>query len=189
MNFDDLRSRYRAQSDDELDRLLGELDELEDDAKTLLFSELKARGRTDTEVSSLIARGRDRRLPLGSIEGIDPILTAWVGNVRRVNGTGRAFFGRTNCEYNPQYDYDEIDTTLWWTIFWVPIVPRGSFRIRRKATRPGAARFAGGHDYQLVIVRRLPFLWLANLGWLALVATLFCYFLGSALVASLLGHH
>jgi hypothetical protein len=121
-------STYRDQSEDELDRLLEELDELEGDAQRALISELKTRGRTDAEISSLIERGRRRKLPLGSIEGADAVLTDWVGNVRRIKGTGRSLLGQANCEHNDVYGYDELDTTLWWTILWIPFLPSGGLR-------------------------------------------------------------
>jgi hypothetical protein len=181
-------STYRNQSEDELDRLVEELDELEGNAQTALISEVKTRGRTDAEISSLIARGRHRKLALGSIEGADAVLTDWVGNVRRIKGTGRAFLGQANCEHNDIYGYDELDTTLWWTIVWIPFLPRGSFRIRRREANLGVPRFARGNS-QFAIVRRLPFLWVNNTGWLLLAGILLWYPLVAALVAALLGHH
>lgn len=180
-------STYRDQSEDELDRLLEELDELEGDAQGALISELKTRGRTDAEISSLIERGRHRKLPLGSIEGADAVLTDWVGNVRRIKGTGRSFLGQANCEHNDVYGYDELDTTLWWTILWIPFLPRGSFRIRRREANPDVPRLARGNS-QFVIVRRLPFLWLNNTGWLLLAGIVLWYPLVAALFATLLGH-
>jgi len=59
---------YRNKSEDELDRLLQDLDDLEEDAQSALISELKVRGRTEAEVSPLIAKGRNNKLPLSSIE-------------------------------------------------------------------------------------------------------------------------
>lgn len=183
----DYASTYRDQSDDQLDRLLGELDELEGDAQAALISELKTRGRRDAEISSLIARGRNRKLTLVSIEGADAVLTDWVGDVHRINGTGRAFLGRANLEHNDVYDFDELDTTLWWTILWIPFVPRASFKMRRREASPDVPRFARGNS-QFVIVRRLPFLWVNNAGWLVLAGVLLWYPLMAAFIAVLLGN-
>ncbi|SRR5712692_5946871 len=181
-------STYRNQSEDELNRLLEEHDELEWDAQTALVTELRTRGRTDAEISSGIARGRYRKLALGSIEGADAVLTEWVGNVRRIKGTGRAFLGQANCEHNDTYDYDELDTTLWWTFVWIPFLPRGSFRLRRREANPDVPRFARG-DSRFVIVRRLPFLWINNAVWLLVAGILLWYPLVAALVETLLRHH
>ncbi len=181
-------STFRSQSEDELNRLLEELDELEGGAQATLISELKIRGRTDAEISAVIARGRNRKLALGAIEGSDAVLTDWVGSVRRVRGTGRAFLGQANCDHNDIYNFDELDTTLWWTILWIPFLPRGSFRIRRREANPDVPRFARGNS-QFAIVRRLPFLWVSNTVWLLLAGILLWYPLVAVLVETLLRHH
>lgn len=190
----------------ELDRLVGEFDDLVDDARRVLIAELKARGRNEQEVSLLVEAARKRRLPLASVEGADLDLTAQIGGLRRVNGIGRAFYGKANRVHDEVYGYDEFDTTLWWTLFWIPFIPRGSFRIRRKQARTeiigvqpvqppailqrdslGAWFFPFSFAaYSTVVVRRLPFAWVQNAGMLTLAGVLLWLPLAYALIGILL---
>jgi hypothetical protein len=181
-------SVYRERSDDELDRLLEQIDDLEEGARVALLAEVKLRGRAEAEISRLITAGRGRRQPLKSIGGSDGVLTDRLGNLRRIKGTGRAFLGRSNAEHNDAHNFEEFDTTLWWTIVWVPFVPRDSFRIRLRQANPEAPRFARGAS-EFAVVRRLPFLWRSNIIWLLLAGILLWYPLGAVLIARLFGRH
>ncbi|SRR6266480_2073224 len=150
----DFAATYRQMSDDELERLVANSHDLVDDARTSLRAEFKSRGRTEKEAALLAEAGIKRTLPLSATEGVDLQLTAQVGHVSRVNGTGRAFIGKTNRSYNETYDYEEFDTTLFWTVFYVPLVPRGTFRIRRRV-RSELPYLTREGSYGFVIVRRL----------------------------------
>jgi hypothetical protein len=172
IEFDE--SSYRKKTDSELERLLGQFDDLVDNAQLCLISELKARGRTEKDLSSVLERSRKRKIPLSDIEGLHLALAAQVGSVRRVYrfrgslllATGRAFYGAANRAYNEEYAYSEFDTTLWWMVLGIPVIPRGSFRIRSRAALP----YILGDNF--VVVRRLPFMWAQNAARLALDAVL-----------------
>jgi hypothetical protein len=62
-----------------------------------------------------------------------------------------------------------------------------ALRIRRREANPDVPRLARGNS-QFVIVRRLPFLWPNNTGWLLLAGIVLWYPLVAALFATLLGH-
>ena len=64
------------------------------------------------------------------------------------------FIGKRNRTYDETYDYEEFDSTLFWTFFYVPILSRGQFRLRRrvKLELPYLTREA---SYIFVIVRQL----------------------------------
>jgi len=141
-------------SDDELERILADTHDLLEDARNCLLAEFRSRGRTDKEAALIAEAGRKRCLPLTETEGIDLHLTAEVGSVSTHNGTGRMFIGKRNRTYDETYDYEEFDSTLFWTFFYVPILSRGQFRLRRrvKLELPYLTREA---SYIFVIVRQL----------------------------------
>ena len=164
------QAAYHQKTDAELDRLLRQFDDLVDDAQRCLLAELKARGRGEGDIARVVEGRRKRELPLASTEGVDLALAAEVGRIwrtvrfhgSRFLGTGRAFYGTANPDSNKEYGYQEFDTTLWWTLLGVPLVPRGSYRIRSRVP----VSYIIGDNF--VVVRRLPFLWAQNAGWLAL---------------------
>lgn len=49
------------------------------------------------------------------------------------NGTGTRHYGKENYVEFPDTDDEEFDTTLWFVIFWMPIFPIKSYRIRQKS--------------------------------------------------------
>jgi hypothetical protein len=112
---EDYATTYHRMTYDELEHLLGEFDDLVDEARGFLVSEFKTRGRNDREISLLVEAGRKRKLPLTSVEGADLDLTSQVGSLYTVKGTGRRFYGQANGVHDEVYEYDEFDTTLWWT--------------------------------------------------------------------------
>jgi hypothetical protein len=151
---EDFAATYRQMSDDELERILADTHDLIEDARISLLAEFRLRGRTEKEAALLAEAGRKRSLPLTETEGVDLQLTAEVGNLSTHNGTGRRFIGKRNRAYNETYDYEEFDSTLFWTFCYVPILSRGRFRLRRriKSELPYLAR---NISYDFVIVRRL----------------------------------
>lgn len=46
----------------------------------------------------------------------------------------KRFIGKKNRKLDPRLRVDEFDTTLW-IVFWIPLVPLGSYRIRRRFRR------------------------------------------------------
>jgi hypothetical protein len=151
---EDFAATYRQMSDEELERILADTHDLIEDARTSLLAEFRSRGRTDKEAALIAEAGRKRCLPLTETEGIDLELTAQVGSVSVHNGTGRMFIGKRNRTYNETYDCEEFDCTLFWTFFYVPILPRGKFRLRRRV-KSDLPYFARAMSYNFVIVRRL----------------------------------
>ena len=151
---EDFAATYRQMSDEELERVLADSHDLVDAARISLLAEFRSRGRTEKEAALLAQAGRKRTLPLVATEGIDLQLTAQVGNVSTHNGIGRRFIGKRNRSYDETYDYEEYDTTLFWTVFYIPVVPHGTFRIRRRV-RSGLPYVAREASYEFVIVRRL----------------------------------
>lgn len=163
----DYATTYRGMTDDELERVLRDFDDLLDEAKPYLLAELKARGRDDRGVSLEIEAAQKQRIPLISVAGADLELTSRVGSIRRVRRTGWKFYGKANCLHDETFDYDEFDATRWWTQLGVPVFPAGSFRIRQRTPEdPEFVRLT--RDDSIVVVRSLPFIWSQNARPLAL---------------------
>lgn len=49
-----------------------------------------------------------------------------------INGFGTKHFGKANHIENPDNKWEEFDTTLWFVLFWLPMIPLRSYRIRQK---------------------------------------------------------
>ena len=179
MNAPELFERYRGLSDVELEQLLREFDDLLEPAQSCLIAELRTRGQTDETISATVEAGKKIKLPLTLTDGFDPALTKKIGSVSSFHGIGRIFYGKAHRTFNETFAFEEYDTTLWWILFWIPLIPKGSFRIRRKQEdRPFTS-------YAFVIVRRIPFLWAQNLLRLIFAVT-YLLFLGYPLLSAIL---
>jgi len=166
---------YRRLSDDELEYLLEDFDNLLADAQSCLMAELRTRGQTDATIAATIDASKKHKLPLSSMDGFDPDLTRKIGSVTNFRGLGRIFYGKTNYIYNELFAFEEYDTTLWWIVQFIPLIPRGSFRIRRKRQRMDDPPRTFS-SYPFVVVRRVPFLRRENTFRLILSIALFLFF-------------
>jgi hypothetical protein len=178
LNAPELFEQYRRLSDDELEQLLREFDDLLETAQSCLLAELRTRGHKDKPIAAIMDAGKKFNLPLTSTDGFDPGLTKKIGSLWNFKGIGRIFYGKTNHTVNEIFAFEEFDTTLWWIISWIPFIPRGSFRIRRKINKN---RFSGS----FVVVQRVPFLWAENIFRLILAIS-FLLFLGYPIVSAIL---
>ena len=52
---------------------------------------------------------------------------------RTVNGVGTRHFGQSRYVEHKATGEEEFDTTLWFSILWLPIIPLKSYRIRQRA--------------------------------------------------------
>jgi hypothetical protein len=91
MNAPELFEQYRRLSEEELEQLLREFDDLLEPAQACLIAELQTRGQTDKTISATIEAGRKVRLPLTLTDGFDPDLTKKIGSVSSFHGIGRFF--------------------------------------------------------------------------------------------------
>jgi hypothetical protein len=167
--------QYRQLSDDELEYLLEDFDSLLAPAQSCLVAELRTRGQTDETIAAIIDAGKKHKLPLVSIDGFDPDLTRKIGSVTNIRGIGRIFYGKTNFTYNELFAFEEYDTTLWWIFSFIPVISRGSFRIRRKRQRMDDPPRTFS-SYAFVVVQQIPFLWRENVIRMALSVALFLLF-------------
>ena len=180
LNAPELFEQYRRLNDDELEQLLREFDDLLETAQSCLLAELRTRGHTDKPMAAIIDAGKKLKLPLTSIDGFDPDLTRKIGGLWTFKGIGRIFYGKANRTINETFAFEEFDTTLWWIVFWIPVIPRGSFRIRRKVDENHLFS-----SYSFVVVQRVPFLWVENIFRLVLAIT-YLLFLGYPMILPVL---
>jgi hypothetical protein len=131
-------------STEELMRLAAEFQELREEAQRALVEELRFRGLTESEITGRVTRSW--------LDGMDEELTQTLGNVRSVNGTGRTFYGKWNRVIDVDLGFEEFDTTLWLTLFFIPIYKLGRFRIRRRLVKGLSPTES---EYSFVVVSRL----------------------------------
>jgi len=179
MNAPELFEQYRRLSDEELEQLLREFDDLLEAAQSCLIAELQRRGQTDKTISTTMEAGKKLKLPLTLTDGFDRDLTKKIGSVSSFHGIGRIFYGNAHRTFNETFAFEEFDTTLWWIFFWIPLIPQGSFRIRRKQEeRPFT-------PHTFVVVQRLPFLWVQNI-FILIMDTIYLSFFGYLIISAIL---
>jgi len=116
---------YRYLTQDELLNLSQQRDQLTDEARFELDSEISKRGMGATEVAGYA------RESLAEQKAIE----------RRIKRTrnfyetrNKRFIGKRNRKLDPRSRVDEFETTLWFVV-WIPVFPLGSYRIRRRFRR------------------------------------------------------
>jgi len=113
---------YQHLTLDELLNLAQDRDELTDEARLQLEAELAARKVTGQEIESYARetaaqeRVKQRRTERSSF---------------LYETRNKQFLGKNNRYHDPRERIEEFDTTLWFTV-WIPIIPLGSYRIRRR---------------------------------------------------------
>ena len=113
---------YQHLTRDELLNLAQERDQLTDEARLALDSEITTRQIKTDEISAY-AR--------------ESLAQAKIAERRTMRSStyyesrNRKFLGRKNRKPDPRSRMDEFDTTLWF-ILWIPLFPISSHRIRRR---------------------------------------------------------
>jgi hypothetical protein len=117
---------YQHSKRDELLRLALEKDQLTDEARLALETEISGRRITQSDIQSF----KDELQSAQAKEDRD---------VRAVftpsSHLGKKFFGVKNRVHDARLLIEEFDTTLWFFALWFPIFPLGSYRIRRPFRR------------------------------------------------------
>jgi hypothetical protein len=112
---------YQHLSDDEILRLAADRENLLDEARQALDGELHRRGLTASSITEYQGdvEQAEMRQQLGNLPFIFPY------------GLGKRLFGKRSRVVDPNSKWEEFDTTLWMVIFWVPMVPIATYRVRR----------------------------------------------------------
>ena len=120
--LDDFRSRYQTSSDEELCILAQDHEALTSEAFTALQAELQTRGLTDVRLRKLGSEIQQAEK--------DASLSAVREKKISVYGFGLSFMGKDNLSRTG--DSEEYTSTLWFRVFWMPLIPLSTFRLRRR---------------------------------------------------------
>jgi hypothetical protein len=112
---------YQLLSDDEVLRLAADRENLLEEARHVLDGELRRRGLTASSITEYLGdvEQAEMRQQLGNLPFILPY------------GLGKRLFGKRARVVDPGSKWEEFDTTLWMVLFWVPMIPIATYRVRR----------------------------------------------------------
>jgi hypothetical protein len=116
-------SHYQQLSDDEILNLARDLSNLTDEAKDALNLEISRRNLSADDIQTYAtetailedSENRQRQKLLSP-------------NLSR----NKEFFGRANFVHDDSSGNQQYDATLWFVVFWFPLIPLGAYRVRRK---------------------------------------------------------
>lgn len=143
MEIQDLAREFRGKTDDELLRLALEPEQLTPEANALLNDELARRRINKPERLNAFRdeeeqREQEERQKSGRLLVLHPY------------GIGRERFGKSERTYNPETRMERFKTTVFVVLFWLPLIPTGTFLVERKR------RFLSN---QITVLERLPLDW------------------------------
>jgi|ERR1035438_839904 hypothetical protein len=116
---------YQYPTQDELLNLAQQRDQLTDEARVELDSEISKRGIGTAEMVSYA------RELLARQKAVEPRAKRSKNFYETSN---KRFIGKRNRKPDPRSRVEEFDTTSWF-VFWIPAFPIGSYRIRRRFRR------------------------------------------------------
>jgi hypothetical protein len=114
---------YGTLTDDELLNLAQERDQLTDEARVLLDSELTRRRLGSADVTSY-------REESASFEEAEELKRAKF-TFSPSRGLGKRFYGKARRRRDPSGRFEEYDSTLWFMVLYFPVFPIASFTVRR----------------------------------------------------------
>jgi len=125
MQVEDLLKSFQSKSDEELLRLSLHIGQLTPEATLALRSELTRRRIADPEKLNAFRVEEMRR----KVEDAsDPGSMFFFSRL----GIGRMRFGKADYFYNPKTRLEEFRTTVFVVLFWLPLIPTGTYRVERK---------------------------------------------------------
>ncbi len=138
-----LIEEYRGKTDEELLRLALDPEQLTPAANVVLHDELARRRINSAEGLSAFRKDEEQRKEeqgknIGSLF------------VFHSCGIGRKRFGKAGRIYSPETEMERFKTTIFIVLFWLPLIPTGTFLIERKrAFLPN----------QMKVLEKLPLDW------------------------------
>lgn len=124
MQIQDFLKEYEAKSDEELLLLSIDPSQLTDEANSALLVELRKRGLASKEKIDQFRQQENERKQ----EEENSIGRLWI-NVR--TGIGRKRFCKGDYRIDPSTGIEEFTTTVFILIFWMPLIPTGTYRVSR----------------------------------------------------------
>jgi hypothetical protein len=148
----DFAKEYQAKTDEELLRLASVSYQLTEDAKRELSAVLRARGIDSDKVKHQFHREEVQAEKRWGRQ---------VGRLGVTRGIGRQRFGKANYSLNQRTLMETFKTTIFVVLFWLPLIPTGTYRVQRKKQL---------FSSDIVILEKLSLDWTQVLGVWALAA-------------------
>ncbi len=125
MEIQDLAAEYETRSDEELLRLALYPEQLASEAVMVLNNELAKRGINGAEPLNAFRKAEEeRKAEVASNPGSLFFIAPW--------GIGRRRFGKAERIYNPETGLERFRTTVFVVLFWVPLIPTGTYLVERR---------------------------------------------------------
>lgn len=155
-------AQYQHLSDDEILNLARDETNLTDEARKALSVELSRRNISLSDIQTYAAE-------TGALE------TAENHELRKLLAPkvygNKKFLGKNNFIGDASSGSEEYDATLWFVVYWFPLFPLGTYRVRRNRSRK---RWWNFFNPDIAIVTKLPLNWEQILRtWLIAVPVLF----------------
>ena len=157
MKIQDLAEEYQSKTDEELLRLALDPEQLTAEANAVLNDELARRRINRVEQ---LKTSREEEEQRKEEQSRDP------GKLFLVHpyGIGRKQFGKVERIYNPETGMERFKTTVFVVLFWLPLIPTGTFLVERKRA------FLSN---RMIVLEKLPLDWEQVLKvWVVASATL-----------------
>jgi len=165
---------YHHLTDDELLHIAEDRNNLTDEARLALDTELNSRKLTSADIDTY----RVGREEAEKADQLQRARTTYSFN----RGITKEFFGKANRRRDPSGAFEEYESTLWFVVFWFPLFPIGTFTLRRDIKRWLGIEWKGSE----VALERHPRNWeQILLTWIKAVVVLWVILLSF----SLLRHH
>lgn len=123
MQIQDFAKEYETKTDEELLLLTIDPSQLTDEANLALSIELRKRALSSKELTQFKKQENERKQKEKS--DIGRLWWAWRF------GIGRQRFCKGNYQFDPSSGIEEFATTVFILIFWMPLIPVGTYRVRR----------------------------------------------------------
>lgn len=116
---------YQALTDDEILLIAADRENLVDEARQAIDMEMHRRTLTSNDIGQYQAHIEKAKMQeqVGNL----PFLVPY--------GIGKILFGKRVRTVDPKGIWEEFDTTLWVVIFWIPLIPVSTYRIRRRVSK------------------------------------------------------
>ena len=118
---------YQHLTEDELLHLAKEREQLTDDARLALDTELSRRSLWPSDVEAY----RVERETADETEKLKRVARFYIHRV----GLGKKFLGKAKRHRDPSGLFERYNATLWFVILWVPIFPIATYTVRRDLER------------------------------------------------------
>lgn len=143
LRLQDFAREYAAMQDDQLLRLASTPEDLVSEARSALDSEMGRRGlKTSARLQAFHNEEtqRAREIDLDSIRKTRVLFP---------RGFGQTRFCKGDYLYHPESGFEEFRTTFFFLLFYLPLIPMGTYRVQR--------RKGSGRDF--TEAEKLPLSW------------------------------